>query len=199
MVDMSRRDALMSLATVFTAAASGQVDFRRLADPQEDPLQRWRKLSQPLWRKRESGRDPERFARAPHPFLTIDLRGMSRGSITRQMAAIGPHEDGELAFFVENQGNGPSWTCYTEIYEGFWTPGQAWGHHLPSYTLRGKRAITLQAGEKREVLLPWRLDRLTNGVALMVVYDPVLDPRKEMITYDQARRIGSINWAEWRG
>jgi len=82
------------------------------------------------------------------------------------------NQPGEISYTVSNMGNFAAITCYTEVYEG---PG-GYSTPLSGYELRGRKVITLQPGEEREVSLPWVRTR-QSGRIVGIAYDPVLDPK----------------------
>ena len=89
-------------------------------------------------------------------------------------------------------GNFAAITCYTEVYEG---PG-GYSTPLSGYELRGRKVITLQPGEEREVSLPWVRTR-QSGRIVGIAYDPVLDPKNwylDQETPHHNRHVTSIHF-----
>jgi len=82
------------------------------------------------------------------------------------------NQPGEISYTVSNMGNFAAITCYTEVYEG----PDGYSTPLSGYELRGRKVITLQPGEEREVSLPWVRTR-QSGRIVGIAYDPVLDPK----------------------
>jgi hypothetical protein len=102
------------------------------------------------------------------------------------------NQPGEISYTVSNMGNFAAITCYTEVYEG---PG---GYDIPlsGYELRGRKVITLQPGEEREVSLPWVRTR-QSGRIVGIAYDPVLDPKNWYLdeeTPQYNRHVTSIHF-----
>jgi len=196
MGNMSRREAVFAIAGIVVAGACRPPPPIPGPEPQ-DPFERWRALSGPWWKERLAERDRDRLTKVPRPYLTAPPVLSSRGPLADQLRAIGPQQDGEVSFWVYNEGNGASWTCFAEAYEGQWTPSQVDGHPISTYRLTGRRVITLQPGQRREVTVPWRLERLSYGSILVACYDPMLDPRSPTITEVRDRQSTGIHWIQW--
>lgn len=94
-----------------------------------------------------------------------------------------------MSFTVWNDGTYPSWTCYVEVYEG----PRGFANPLSAYSLRGRSIITLQPGERREVMLPWVRERST-GRIVGLVFDPLLDPRDFEVVPQFNRHITSRSY-----
>lgn len=71
---------------------------------------------------------------------------------------------------VTNKGNGISFACYVEVYDG---PG---GLSLEDYRLCDYKIITINPGQTVDVKLNWN-NRLPRGRIVGVCFDPFLDPR----------------------
>ena len=102
------------------------------------------------------------------------------------------NQPGEISYTVSNMGNFAAITCYTEVYEG---PG-GYSTPLSGYELRGRKVITLQPGEEREVSLPWVRTR-QSGRIVGIAYDPVLDPKNwylDQETPQHNRHVTSIHF-----
>jgi len=102
------------------------------------------------------------------------------------------NQPGEISYTVSNMGNFAAITCYTEVYEG---PG-GYSTPLSGYELRGRKVITLQPGEEREVSLPWVRTR-QSGRIVGIAYDPVLDPKNwylDQETPQYNRHVTSVHF-----
>ena len=76
-----------------------------------------------------------------------------------------------------------------EVYEG----PRGYANPISAYTLRGRRIITLQPGERRDVTLPWVRERRT-GRVVGLVFDPLLDPRDFEVAPRSNRHITSVHY-----
>jgi hypothetical protein len=112
-------------------------------------------------RAEESGQDEIPVPR-PYPYLncTSDYHRPDAQFVI-------PPGGGTLKLTVWNEGNFPAWTCYVEVREG--------SGPLSDFELRGQTIITLQPGERRDVMLQVVPEQV--GAHLVgVCYDPLLDP-----------------------
>ena|GEM_PF-2600107 len=102
------------------------------------------------------------------------------------------NQPGEISYTVSNMGNFAAITCYTEVYEG----PDGYSTPLSGYELRGRKVITLQPGEEREVSLPWVRTR-QSGRIVGIAYDPVLDPKNwylDQETPQYNRHVTSVHF-----
>jgi hypothetical protein len=149
---------------------------------------RWKGVIQDWIAERNTNRsDPEweaRKERMPRPWLDCT------SNFGPQIVNLHLNEPGEVQFTVWNDGSIAAFTCYVELYEG---PG-GYASPLSDYHLRGRKIITLQPGEKRDVSLPW-VRRQTSGRIVGIVYDPLLDPIDFVNVEQYNRHITSVHWS----
>ena len=162
-----------------------------------------------LWRLPSPERVPERPIQPPPPGQwSHDLRlrlGTRRNTQPRlelprpylncssnfwpQIVGLGLEEPSLVFFPVWNEGNFAALTCYVELYEG----PSGYSSALSAYALRGRKIITLQAGERRDVRLTWER-RLPTGRIVGICYDPLLDPKDFLFVEQHNRHITSIHY-----
>jgi hypothetical protein len=144
----------------------------------------WREGISEWWRQRQIDH--------PHHTPSVEMP-RSRLDCTShfgpQIVALATGEPGTVHFTVWNEGNFPAWTCYVQLWEG---PG-GYSHPLRDYALRGQALITLQAGEQREVDLPW-LRMRQSGRIVGIVFDPLLDPIDFTLVEQYNRHITSVHY-----
>lgn len=135
----------------------------------------WSELIRNWWQERQDAREPppDDAPPMPRPYLEIT------GDMT-QIHAFGLDEPGTITLTVWNDGNFPAWACCVEVYEG---PG-GFGSPLSAYELRGGTTITLQPGQRRDVMVPWvrRRPLGSNTRVVAICYDPLLDPITDSVT-----------------
>jgi hypothetical protein len=118
----------------------------------------------------------------PYPYLNIEYSLPSSFS-----GIVAPCMDSEITivqrdlyegdqqqetFRVTNLGNFPAWTCYVEAFNTDFGCGK----HLSSLERVGRRILTLQPGESREILFPWATRYPGGGAIVAICHDPILDP-----------------------
>jgi hypothetical protein len=90
---------------------------------------------------------------------------------------------------VTNEGNGPSFFTYVEIYEG----PSGYTHPLQDYRLCDYRVLTLYPGQTADVKLRWnRL--LAKGRIVGVCFDPLMDPRGFHVVEQYNPHITSMHY-----
>jgi hypothetical protein len=134
--------------------------------------------------------DPKHGRRFPLPRPYLDCTS----HFGPQIIPLKIGQTGSVSFTVWNDGNFPAWTCYVEVYEG----PTGYTSPLSDYEIRGRRIITIQPGETREVTLPWVRMRRT-GRIVGICYDPLLDPRDFVLVEQYNRHITSVHYVNLDG
>lgn len=145
----------------------------------------WSEAVREWWNNRRAERGTPPYEEdMPRPFLRITA------DLASQTAQYGLNEPGYITFLVHNGGHSPSTLCHVEVYEG---PG-GYEHPLSAYSLRGSKVVSLQAGERRHVTLPWIRRRPGESRLVGLCYDPLLDPftLEQVVQVD--RHITSIHF-----
>lgn len=138
----------------------------------------WKENIQDYWRELQERKGPD----APRiPRLRPYLECSNNFFPKFFQLAVG--EAGELSLTVTNNGDFTSWTCYVELYTG---PGL--GRALSLHELHGRKIVTLQHGESREIALPF-VRFPGEGRIVGVCYDPVLDPKDFTVVEQPNRHI----------
>ncbi len=207
MGEISRRQVLIGLGLLASAGVSmpGCCLIRGILGNPCNPLDTWKKNNKSWWKSRQAWRERERQAaidrgeRAdialPEPYLECGRIASSRGWLGPQLKAMTFNQMSEVAFVVENKGNAPSWSCFVEVYEG---PFAVYGLKFSEMQLNGRKIITLQPGEQKEVVLPFKPTREKNGSISIRCHDPIQDPG--IISFQQYDRKNSGgSWRLWLG
>jgi hypothetical protein len=142
-------------------------------EEEEEPQLDWRQQVRDWWVQRlqeGNGIDRDQLAR---PYLRIH----SRANTSYQIGQLERDEPGTVTFEVLNEGSFPSWTCYVELFEGpFDVP-----RPISDFESRGRTIVSIQAGQRRDVDVPWLRTMPRPSSMAATVYDPLLDPRVSQV------------------
>lgn len=186
MSNITRREALREMLGFIMASSILGCKTINPPDILHDDkiIPNWNEFAKSWWKNRLKERYSERErARKigerpqgplPYPYLICGRIPSSRGSIADQLLSYDVDEKGEIAFIIQNKGNGPSYSCYAETYEGRFLGANRL--IIDELQLRGQIITTVYPGEKKEVIVPWKTTKFEDGSLTIRCYDPMLDP-----------------------
>jgi hypothetical protein len=149
----------------------------------KEELQKWLRKRREEHKREQLDDNYGRRIPRPHPYLGC------ASNFHSQIVPLNVGQAGNASFTVWNDGNFPAWTCYVELYEG----PTGYDNPLSNYEIRGRRIITLQPGERRDIILPWVRMRRT-GRIVGICYDPLLDPKNFILVEQYNRHITSVHY-----